>query len=333
MVFFIVLLLNLLCCLPHSCFFLTSCARLGPPRSPASSPKINIRPSSQKKPNIPVRPNFRGDVNGPPRGPRRVIDARALGARGGGGQPGNILRGPKLQLPRGGFQNPRNNKKGKGGNVRKARGPRGPRQFESGVGNREREAEIEAVMGDLAREARPVPVQYKPQVPTFESMRETWPSFPTDATANSAGVIEKLSTISGRYANGYIPPHELGKQLYRGQKVHFFSEQEKADAMQEVNRLARQRADKLSQKKGDLIEPEEVTFEPINAEYQKALVQSLAQGIYPKPEPNQEGKAPVLGDIMNNLRNNETYRTTGKSSQFLNKFESLLASSRPAKRA
>lgn len=262
-----------------------------------------------------------------------MIDARALGARGGGGQPGNILRGPKLELPRGGFQNRRNNKKGKGGNFRKVRGPRGPRQFESGAGNKEREAEIEAVKGDLAQEARPVPIRHKPQLLTFESMRETWPSFPTDATANSAGIIEKLSTISGRYANGYIPPHELGRQLYRGQKVHFFSEEEKAEAMQEVNNLARQRADKLSQKKGDLIEPEEITFNPINAEHQKALVQSLARGIYPKPEPKQASKAPVLDDIKNNLRNNETYQTTGKSSQFLNKFESLLASSRPAKRA
>lgn len=308
-----------------------------PPRSPAgSSPKINVRPSSQRKPNIPGRPNPKGNANGPPQGARRVIDARALAAgRTGSGQPGNVLRGPKLQLPRGGLQNRPNAKKGKGGNnnAQKTRRPRVPRQFESGEGNREREAEIEAVMGDLAQKARPVQVQYNPQDPTFSTVKETWPSIPSDARASSAGILQKLSSVSERYPNGYVPPHELGRQLYRGQKVQFFNEEEKREALGEAGRLARQRADKLSQKKGELIEPEEVNFEPISAEHQKALVQSLAQGIYPKSQPQQGKKPPVVGNIMNNLSNNQTYQTTGKSAQFLNKFESLLSSGKPAKRA
>lgn len=264
-----------------------------------------------------------------------MIDARALAAgRTGSGQPGNILRGPKLQLPRGGLQNRPGAKKGKGSsNARKTRRPRAPRQFGSGEGNREREAEIKAVMGDLAQKARPEPVQYNPQDPTFSTVKETWPSFPSDAQASSVGILQKLSSISERYPNGYVPPHELGRQLYRGQKVQFFNEEEKQEALEEAKRLARQRADKLSQKKGELIEPEEVIFEPINADHQKALVQSLAQGIYPKPQSQQENKHPVVSKIMNNLGSNQTYQTTGKSAQFLSKFESLLSSGKPAKRS
>lgn len=264
-----------------------------------------------------------------------MIDARALAAgRTGSGQPGNILRGPRLQLPKGGLQNRPGPKKGKGGNnARKPRRPRAPRQFGSGEGNKEREVEIEAVMGDLAQQARPQPVQYTPQDPTFSSVKETWPAFPSDARASSAGILQKLATISERYPNGYVPPHELGRQLYRGKKVQFSSEEEKKEALEEAGRLARQRADKLSQKKGELIEPVEVDFEPISAEHKKALVQSLAQGVYPKPEAQQGNKNPVVAKVMNNLYNNQTYQTTGKSAQFLSKFESLLSSGKPAKRA
>lgn len=195
-----------------------------------------------------------------------------------------------------------------------------------------REAEIDSVYNDLAEKARPVPSRYTPQAHDFSTLRETWPSLPTGATAQSTGVLGKLSLMSGRYPNGYIPPHELGKRLYRGESVHFFSEEEKTQAIEEAKNLAQRHADKLSQKKGDLVDPEEVHFNPINAEDQKTLVKTLVQGIYPKLGPQQTDNPAVLGNIKTNLRNNQTYRTPGKDFQFLAKFESLLASSRPVKR-
>lgn len=195
-----------------------------------------------------------------------------------------------------------------------------------------REAEIDSVYNDLAEKARPIPSRYTPQVHDFSTLRETWPSLPTDAAAQSTGVLGKLSLMSGRYPNGYIPPHELGKRLYRGESIHFFSEEEKAQAIEEAKNLAQKHADKLSQKKGDLVDPEEIHFNLINAEDQKTLVKTLVQGIYPKSEPQHADKPAVLCNIKTNLRNNETYRTPGKDSQFLTKVESLLASSRPVKR-
>jgi hypothetical protein len=259
-----------------------------------------------------------------------VIDARALAASQTGGQT-NVLRGPRLQYPRGGIQaRARKFKK----SSPKPRRPRIPRN-QSGVGKGDdvREAEIEAVHQGLTEKLRPVPIRYTPQTHDFSTMKETWPSLPTGVSAHTAGVLEKLSSISGRFADGYISPHELGKRLYQGQSVRFFSEEEKAQAMEEAKKLAQQRADKLSQRRGDLVEPEEIKFDPMDAKDQKVLVQSLVQGIYPKPETQQLDKLTVPAGIIANLRNNETYRTAGKSTQFLTKVESLLASSRPAKRA
>lgn len=305
-----------------------TCTFVGPRYSPAATP----RPGPRRRPNIPPAKTGSQDASASRLRPRppHVIDARALAASKSGGQ-ANVLRGPRLQYPRGGVQaGARKFKK----SSPKSRRPRAPRS-QSGVGKGDdvREAEIEAVYQELTEKSRPVPVRYAPQAHDFSTMREVWPSLPTDVTAQTAGVLEKLSSISGRFADGYIPPHELGKRLYQGQSVRFFSEEEKAQAIKEAKKLAQERADKLSQRKGDLVEPEEIKFDPMEAEDQKVLVQSLVQGIYPKPETQQADKPAVLGGIIANLRNNETYRTAGKSTQFLTKVESLLASSRPAKRA
>lgn len=295
-----------------------------------STPSAAAHPRSgppRRRPNIPS-PNTRSRDGSRPR-PQRVIDARSLAASNTGGQPANIIRGPRLNHPRGGAQ--ARNRKPKDSKAR-AKRPRGPKRI-SGVeeGDDVREAEIEAVYRDLAEKSKPVPSVYTPRAFDSSAMRETWPSLPTDSSAKTAGVLEKLSAVSGRFPNGYIPPHELGKRLYEEQNVRFFNEEEKVQAIGEAKKLAQKHADKMSQRKGNLVEPEGINFKPIEVGNQKTLVQSLVQGIYPKPG-QQDDKPRVLGDIMTNLRNNETYQTAGKSSQFLNKVESLLASKRPAKR-
>jgi hypothetical protein len=133
--------------------------------------------------------------------------------------------------------------------------------------------------------------------------------------------------LSGRFPNGYVPPYELGRRIWQGQTVLFADEAEKAEAMEEVRRLAQLRADKMSQRKGDLVEPRDVKFRPINAEDTKKLMETFAQGKYPTLEAGKDQPA-VLGEVIRNLRNNGTYQTAGKRPQFLAKVESLLSSRR-----
>jgi hypothetical protein len=137
-------------------------------------------------------------------------------------------------------------------------------------------------------------------------------------------VFEKLSRLSGRFANGYVPPYELGRRLWKGQSVLFFSEEEKTEALQETKRLAQLRADKLSQKKGEPVQPKEIAFAPINAETTNSLMETLAQGKYPKLDADKD-QLPAINDVMRNLCSNGTYQTAGKRPQFVAKVESLLA--------
>ncbi|RAL01500.1 uncharacterized protein BO80DRAFT_434420 [Aspergillus ibericus CBS 121593] len=268
--------------------------------------------------------------------PRRIVDARSLAASRAAGQPA-IIKGPRARSPRNGrpafARSPRAATKTKIASKDRRQGRSQDLQEPEEVSDElYHEAAINAVFRELTEQAQPKPVRYAPHSVSLPSLRETWPSFPTNIRAHTAGVVEKLSLFSDRFPNGYVPSYELGRRLYQGKYVHFSSEQEKSEAISEANMLSQKRADKISQQKGDLVDPDHVNFSPINAKDQNTLVGLVVKGIYPKPEAKREDKLSVLDKVSENLRNNATYQTVGKSSAFIAKLDSLLASSRPTKR-
>lgn len=271
------------------------------------------------------------------RGPRpsRALDARSLGATQAGAEPVKILRSPRLRNNRNGTtpagRKPKaaasksktaaSKSNSKAQKTPRARGPK--RQSEAADIDELHDAEFDKIEEEQIWKARPGPVRYDPQEIDFSSLRETWPSIPTDSNAQSAAVFEKMSRLSGRFPNGYTPPHELGRRLWKGQSVLFTNEAEKAEAMEEAKRLAQVRADLLSQKKGEPVEPSDVTFNPIDAKDTKGLMEMFVSGKYPSVDA-EKGQSPVMSDVMRNLRNNQTWQTTGKSPQFVAKLQSLL---------
>ncbi|KAJ5286896.1 hypothetical protein N7478_002582 [Penicillium angulare] len=299
-----------------------------PPRRPAS--KISSTATIPRKP----RPsNPPGSAHqGRPR-PAKALDARAFAAPRAGGEQPKILRSPRLRSAGGNAGGNRGGKpsygKGKSASQKNSRKPRrkGPRRADVDDSEDLTAAAIEQLERDQILKSRPVPVRYEPRDIDISTLQETWPSIPTDINARSTAVLEKLTNLSGRFANGYVPPYELGRRIWKGQSVLFHSEEERSEAMEEVNRLAQARADKMSQKKGDLVEPRKVEFRSIDTQDSKALLETYAQGKYPSVEV-AEGQSAVLGEVVKNLRNNGTYQTAGKRPQFLAKVESLLASSR-----
>lgn len=267
---------------------------------------------------------------------RRVVDARSLAAPQAGRQPGAILKNPKFRGNRTSFP-PRSGKPRPSG---KSAGPRnkkfvrgGQRSSEADTADNIQKEEVENAFIDIVEKGKPAPVRYSPRACDYAALRESWPAFPTDANARAAGVAEKLYKLSDRLPNGYTQPEELGKRLFMGEYVQFSSEEERTKAMAAAKKLSQQRADQFSQRKGDVVEPEEIGFDPLRKEDQQSLLQSLVQGRYPSAPIQQADKSPVIGDILKNLGNNETYQMAGKSSQFMKKMESLLAAGRPVKRS
>ncbi|KAL2828879.1 hypothetical protein BJY01DRAFT_228199 [Aspergillus pseudoustus] len=306
-----------------------------PPKSDLPAQFQPTQPKNLKIP--PALLKFKNSNTDKP-GPRRFLDARQFAASKRPGQPGNVLKTPARfqgRNPGGQFRGPQRGRKP--GTERpsdrrqRRRGP--PRlRVEEGEGDESLVNELENVYRELAEKENPAPTRYRPQAPDLQNLSETWPSFPTDVTATTAGVAEKLSTLGGRIANGYVPPYVLGKRLVNGEYVRFLNEEEKAAAFEEANKFKQEDADKLSQQKGELVDPEPVEFQSVKGEDHQSLIQSLVLGKYPSVKTN-ENASPLVGEILRNLQNNETYHAAGKQSQFMAKVESLLVKSRPAKRA
>ncbi|KAJ5752363.1 hypothetical protein N7520_009280 [Penicillium odoratum] len=293
---------------------------------PARS-SVSNRKSTATSPPKP-RPLNKAPGSGPQSRPRpaKALDARAFAAPRAGGEQPKIIRSPRLRTARGGNQAQGKGKPAAKKDRRKPR-TRMSRKTETDEGEDVNAAAIEQIEQEQVLKARPTPVRYEPQEIDFSTLQQTWPSLPTDTNARSAAILEKLSNLSGRFPNGYVPPYELGRRIWKGQNVLFHSEAEKEEAMEEVKRLAHARADKISQQKGDLVEPRIVEFSAIDTQESKVLLETYAQGKYPSVEVVQ-GQPAILGEVMKNLRNNGTYETAGKRPQFLAKVESLLASSR-----
>ncbi|KAL1867578.1 hypothetical protein Plec18167_008578 [Paecilomyces lecythidis] len=298
------------------------------PRRSDNRAKIAWVPSNAKAPNAEyVRSN-------------RAVDARSLAAPRAGGEPANILRLNRLQKPR------NDNRGRRPGPLRFGAAQRGrsagrdrPRRqrrqsSEEEEGDSARAAQIEEVYRELADKDTPRPVRYDPPKEYDMSLlRDTWPSLPIGNEARSGSILEKVSWISGRYPNGYEPPYELARKLFEGEHVVFSSDAEKEAVMEEVKKLAQERADKLTQRKGDMVEPEDTTFVPIGAEERKAMLDELVTGKYPSLGA-RAAENPAVAEALRNLQNNGTYQTTGKTDRFMAKFESILAaSSRRTKRA
>ncbi|KAJ9318068.1 hypothetical protein DTO271D3_1773 [Paecilomyces variotii] len=293
------------------------------PQRPDNRAKIAWVTSNAKAPNAEyVRSN-------------RAVDARSLAAPRAGGEPANILRLSRLQKPRTG-DNVRGRRPGP---LRFGAAPRGrsagrdrPRRqrrqsSEEEEGDSARAAQIEEVYREQAEKENPQPVRYDPPKEYDMSLlRDTWPSLPIGNEARSGSILEKVSWISGRYPNGYEPPFELAQKLFEGKRVVFSSQAEKDAVMEEVKKLAQDRADKLTQRKGDMVEPEDTTFVPIGAEERKAMLNELVTGKYPSLDA-RAGEKPAVADALRNLQNNGTYQTVGKTAQFMAKFESILAAS------
>jgi hypothetical protein len=195
------------------------------------------------------------------------------------------------------------------------------------------EAEIEEVLYEQEKKERPKPVRYDPMQYDFANLKETWPSVPIGTNGRASSVYEKLALMSDRYANGYYAPRELAQKLYKGEQVFFQSEQEKQQVVEEARKLAQDRADKLAQRKGDTVDPEDMSFKAITEDHQKDLISQFVTGKYTTLESTNDGKSPVINEVIRNLANNETYRTAGKQTQFLGKLESLLTPPQRAKRS
>lgn len=263
-----------------------------------------------------------------------MFDARSFAAsKAGGGEQAKIIRSPRNRAgrPTGQGQGQpfkRNTKpfvKGKG----KGKGKFPRRKRDSGDGDKGEEdamgALIEQIQKQQIVESRPTPVRYEPQEISLSSLKVMWPRIPTDANARSAAVYQELSRRGGRIAGGYLSIRELGRRLYEKRTTVFHSETEKAQALEEANRLSKRHANLHSRRLGELCEPKDISFvnhTPENRDMQKHL-QPLVHGVYPNAGNTPSYEHHELSRAQERLRHNATF-TQHQSQDFVKKLNDLV---------
>ncbi|EGE81720.1 hypothetical protein BDDG_04663 [Blastomyces dermatitidis ATCC 18188] len=265
-----------------------------------------------------------------PQPQRRPLDARALGSRLNqtGAKPTNILRAPAtLRKPGSGPLGARNPKRP--ATTRPARRKKQDKSSKSDgsggwsgqreMSKEEQEADEKAFLEQWERD-RPKPVRYNPHGYNIDNLQRTWPALPMGTTGPKEALHERLAWMSERYPNGFEPTDLLAQRIHKGKWTYFYNEEEKNEAVELAQKMAAERADKLTDRKGSLVQPEDMSFQPIDETQKMQLVSRLVSGEY-KSEQAQWVKEhgarhPVMKDVLRNLANNSTWQSSHKT-QFL----------------
>ena len=170
----------------------------------------------------------------------------------------------------------------------------------------------------------PQSVPYEPKGTTMEELRLDWPATAIDGKGLAESAQQKLEFLAKRIPHGYINTPELAKRFQKGEMVHFESEEERKEVLAIAAELANSRAGMLTERKGELIALEDMSFADVSAEEKKQLGVKMVKGEYPAL---QTHKLPFLNQIATNLRNNGTYHEM-ETSKFMEKIQSLLPANR-----
>lgn len=192
---------------------------------------------------------------------------------------------------------------------------------EEEIGNDAEDEEIKRYYYEKMERERPKAVHYSPQEYCAEKLKPTWPSLPTGEAGNASGVLEKISWMGGRLAEGFEPTEEIAKRVYHGEKILFKSDEEKTAVMERVQKMAAEKADKLTERKGQVVKAEDVSFNSLTQTERKDLLDRLVLGKYPELE--EISFSPIVMDVLRNLRNNETYQAT-QAAEFTQKISKML---------
>ncbi|KAM5457481.1 hypothetical protein MaudCBS49596_000676 [Microsporum audouinii] len=216
----------------------------------------------------------------------------------------------------------------------KRQGPRDKRRQRRGAKEDKNEPELEidgeimAYQEELMAKEKRKPVRYNPKPYSVERLKETWPALATGGVSSSSTVHEKLSWFGESYVGCTDLPEDLAKRVYEGKRVLFSSETQKAETMEFVKKLASQHAEKLSQRKGETVEPANVEFENVSEKEKSDMIASLVRGAYDKPVKLDTNSSPILENVLRVLSNNHTYHTAHTQ-----KFMDKLVQNLPLKKA
>ena len=166
-----------------------------------------------------------------------------------------------------------------------------------------------------------VSLPYAPKDLDLNELRADWP----DTIASPIGAVEileqKLQQLARRIPHGYQAPEMIAEHYQRGNLTRFESVEEREKVLEHARKLAKDRGDALTDRKGEAVSPADMAFADLAGAAEKAeLTQTIVRGMYPELEKEQR---PFLDSVAQILRNNSTYHGP-EQTRLMDKVRSLL---------
>ncbi|KAI9873696.1 MAG: hypothetical protein M1823_007860, partial [Watsoniomyces obsoletus] len=156
-------------------------------------------------------------------------------------------------------------------------------------------------------------------------LRKDWPNTPLSGPGLTESVIQKVTWLAKRLPHGHWTPSQIAERYEEGYMVRFASEQEKETVLKLAAGLANARADKLTERTGEAVEAQDMSFSGLMSEAKQGVNEKvlggMTRGVYPRPE--KQNRA-FLDGVVRQLENNETYRPED-SSKFVGRVQKLIA--------
>jgi hypothetical protein len=153
------------------------------------------------------------------------------------------------------------------------------------------------------------------------------PAIPCGQWGLNETLQQRLSKIGKSIPiNSITKIDDLAKALIKGEFVMFIDEEEKTKVLKRASEIAHIMANSGSEHTGELVQPQEVSFEGLTEEQIKSL-EPLLNGVYIPPRSTAPGP---VGTITTLVRKNDSYRLKEEES-LLKKVRSMIAVPAPKK--
>lgn len=165
-------------------------------------------------------------------------------------------------------------------------------------------------------------ITYNPKRQSSEDLQKDWPNTPLSSTGLTASVVQKIEWLARRIPHGYQTPEQLAEHFAKGNLTKFESEEEKQMVLKIAQDMAKQRAEKITEKKGEQVQPKDMSMVDLNtaSDDKQSFLNDMVKGQFTELE---KQRMPFLDNILKTLRNNETYNPR-ETNKFMAKVQSMM---------
>ncbi|KAI9769284.1 MAG: hypothetical protein M1835_006731 [Candelina submexicana] len=150
---------------------------------------------------------------------------------------------------------------------------------------------------------KPKEVPHEPTEITLESLIGNGPAIPLGEFGMRDTLTDRMITAARRRPGQFVMLDHLAKRLIDGKFVRFESEEEKAQVIKLVDDMNAEKANKLTDRKGEIVQKEKAGFETIDNESRGQIMEKLFAGRYPAVKAGNN----ILADTLKTVNRNESY--------------------------